>query len=37
MSKAALVLSIVSLVFSAATLALITLSVILKRVSYFEG
>jgi len=37
MSKAALVLSIVSLVFSAATLALVTLSVILKKVSYFEA
>jgi hypothetical protein len=37
MSKAALVLSIVSLVFSAATLGLVTLSFVLKRISYFES
>ena len=37
MAKAALVMSIVSLVFSAATLALLTLSFVLKRNTYFEA
>jgi hypothetical protein len=37
MPKAAFVMSIVSLVFSAGTLALITLSVVFKRISYFDA
>jgi hypothetical protein len=37
MAKASLVLSIVSLVFSAATLSLVTLSFVLKKISYFEA
>jgi hypothetical protein len=37
MSKAAFVMSIVSLVFSAAALALMTMSFIFKRISYFDA
>ena len=37
MSKAALVLGIVSLAFSAAALALVTLSFVLRRIAYFEA
>jgi len=37
MAKAALVMSIVSLVFSAATLALVTLSLVMKRNIYFDA
>jgi hypothetical protein len=37
MSKAALVMSIVSLVFAAGTLALMTLSFIFRKASYFDA
>jgi hypothetical protein len=37
MSKAAFVMSIVSLVFAAGTLALMTLSFVFKRTSYFDA
>jgi hypothetical protein len=37
MSKAALAISIVALVFSAGTLALMTISFVMKRTSYYEA
>ena len=37
MAKASLVLGIVSLVFSAAALALVALSFFIKKVSYFDA
>jgi hypothetical protein len=37
MSKAAFVMSIVALVFSTATLALVTLSFVMKRITYFDA
>jgi len=37
MAKASLALSIVALVFAAGTLALMTISFVLKRTSYYES